>query len=102
MPDARTKLELLRRAHAGRERQVAILRARLVDLGASLETALHDASGHAREAAAQRERAEYAERAAVAERQRADALEAQVARQIAMPPRARMRRLLGRWGKRRS
>ena len=44
MPDARTKLELLRRAHAGRERQAAILRARLVDLGASLETALHDAS----------------------------------------------------------
>jgi hypothetical protein len=68
--------ELLALALAARERQVAELRAELAELTSALEHARSEASGHEREAKAQRERADATEREAIAQRERADALAA--------------------------
>ena len=57
--------------------QVAVLRAHVADLIARAEVADAAAGSHAREATAQRERAERAEREAHSQRARADAREAE-------------------------
>jgi hypothetical protein len=63
---------------AAREFQVAVLRARLSDCVAQVQTAVADAASHAREAAAQRERAERAETEARGQRARAEARDAEL------------------------
>jgi chromosome segregation ATPase len=74
-PDGAPNAGLAARAH-----QVAILRAHLADLVARADVAIADAESHAREATAQRERAERAEREAHAQRERAEAREAELER----------------------
>jgi len=72
--------DLLRRAHAARERQATALRAELAGTVGELRSLRADAGEHEREAAAQQERAERAEEYARSLEAHVKTLDAELAR----------------------